>query len=138
MSTNSTISTTSNEADTSSDCGSLPSAPELADLSGQPSDSTDSDSDSDSENLSSPASSLFGERPYELDLKGPEPGEEPQSRGRLAHTLGQSPPINPPGPAPAPHVVPPPNRAGGANHRVVQGPAPFNPPEALPEPPEHH
>ncbi|KAG8704043.1 hypothetical protein FRC11_010262 [Ceratobasidium sp. 423] len=109
--------------------------------------------DSESDFSNSPTDSLFSDEPFEPNLKGPQPGEEPQYRGRKDQSMVQAPPIVivivppniPPAPVPEPAPAPPPpavqpghhHHAGGANAPVIQGVAPFNPAEAPPNHPDN-
>ncbi|CAE6490879.1 unnamed protein product [Rhizoctonia solani] len=97
--------------------------------------STDSSEMPDSP-LASP-DSLFSDGPYELDLSGPQTGEDPQYRGKPAPGAAQAKEVR--WPQPQPPNDPPPStpRHGGADPTVVQL-APFHPPDVAPAPPEQN
>ncbi|KAL5635184.1 hypothetical protein ACGC1H_003023 [Rhizoctonia solani] len=94
--------------------------------------------DLESECTPSPTDSLFSDGPYVPDLIGPKEDEEPEFRGKRNHgvegaqaNLHLGPQRNDLPPATTAR------RAGGANITVAQGTAPFNHPEAPPNPPDH-
>ncbi|CAE6394112.1 unnamed protein product [Rhizoctonia solani] len=79
----------------------------------------ESASDSASDLSDSPTSSVFSDGPYAEDLEEPEPGEEPQCRGKRTPLVVQgTPPLPPPQPEPQgePHRT-----HRGSDHTVVQG-----------------
>ncbi|CCO30704.1 hypothetical protein RSOLAG1IB_01145 [Rhizoctonia solani AG-1 IB] len=82
---------------------------------------TDSESGSESESdlSDSPTSSVFSDGPYVEDLAEPEPGEEPQYRGKRTPSAVQAttlPPPPPPEPQGEPHRT-----HRGSDLTVVQG-----------------
>ncbi|EUC65068.1 hypothetical protein RSOL_496290, partial [Rhizoctonia solani AG-3 Rhs1AP] len=110
-----------------------PSTPELTDTSSPATSSLDLES----ECTPSPIDSLFGDEPYVPDLRSPKENEEPQVRGRITQGIKAA-PANP-HPHPQRNDLPPATarRTGGANISVVQSTAPFDHPEAPPNPPNH-
>ncbi|CAE6485052.1 unnamed protein product [Rhizoctonia solani] len=114
-------------------CDTPPRTPELIDENSSSAESAESGSEYSVSPSLSPSDSLFSDAPFVPDLRGPEPDEEPQFRGRRNHAVKEA---NPLPPHIEPQLAPAIRRAGGANPAVAEGTVPIDPTDVPPNPPD--
>ncbi|KAG8753474.1 hypothetical protein FRC11_007411 [Ceratobasidium sp. 423] len=124
------------ETHANDDCDTPPREP-TPELTDEGTSSAES-ADSESECSVSPTNSLFSDGPFEPNLRGPEPGEEAQFRGRVAQAVKAASTRQPQQPIEPPLVLPM-GRAGGAraNPPVAQA-VPLGPADVPPNPPDQN